>query len=902
MGQRCSGRFIDRQTWLVVLVGVVVGFLALGGYPASTVTAVGEGTFTLSSQYYEGTEGTAIEVTVVRTGGGTLTQDVVATLELVNHDVGVDVPAAAVTTLVEFKAGTNLASKSVRIQTLNQNRVAHREIGVKILSVSAGGGIGTPNQATIRLKGFSAPSIDNIAPRSAGPGAVLQVTGVNFNVVNSVEFAPINGGAGPNGPFLVHNFTSMTVTVPDLVLSEGQEYRLKINITAGIPPEVGFNSPDILGNRDVFRYTTGPTVTQLSVYSGPATGGTKVRIFGTQFAGAPGQNCAGVVDSVTFGGVPATGCTFVFPNAIEVTAPAHAVGPVDVIVTAGGFPSVATADSRFTYTGGPVITNISPAFGPPSGGNTVIITGTGFSTGFQAPTAVMFGGNAASFQAQGDTTIIATAPPGAGLQKVQVIHPIGGPSSTATTASNYTYNSGPLINSISPGVGPVVGGTVVTITGSGFQPGAVVKFGAIPATFVIVDGATQIRATAPAASGTVQITVEVAGVPSPQTPAAQFSYAGPSVTAVSPIAGPLAGGTTVIITGTNFSLPSTVYLGATTVPNTYISPTQLSIVTPAVTASAELHITVQSLSGRSAESPADVFTYTNGPIVDAVNPNTGPTSGGSIVVVTGKNFTPGVVVRFGDVVVDSMNVNNATQLTVLSPPSATASAVDVRVTKAGDVSPAGPQSKFTYTSSAPTVASLAPNSGTTFGATAVTITGVGFSGASCPGSVKFGTIQAQTCTVINDTVITTVSPPNVAGPTVVTVTTPNGTSEIVQNYTYTRPDGAAPGDPTTPPAPGPGGTAAYILSQRWTLLTWGGKDTMPVADAIRGVGIPGAIDLTYRIGAVYQWDPAAMGWKGYFTGSDGVPGAIDFNLLAKGGIYWVAITGEGDATWVVAQD
>jgi hypothetical protein len=327
----------------------------------------------------------------------------------------------------------------------------------------------------------------------------------------------------------------------------------------------------------------------------------------------------------------------------------------------------------------------------------------------------------------------------------------------------------------------------------------------------------------------------------------------------------------------------------------FVDTQTLTAVTPALTGA--FHVRVTTGSGQSPETPNDVFTFTTGPIVDSLNPNTGPTTGATIVVITGKNFLAPLSVSFGGIAATSFNVNSATQITVLSPPNGTAGPVDVRVTKGSDVSPVGPLTKFTYAPSSPKITSLTPNSGSTFGGAEVTVTGLGFTGAACPGSVKFGAVTAASCTVINDTTLTTVAPPNVAGPAVVTVNTLNGTSDIVPNFTYISPNG--PGGGTAPPAPGAGGTATYTLSPRWTLLTWTGLNNASITDAIRGTGVPGGSDHSAVISAIYLYDSATATYKAYFTGAEGIPGAIDITQFVAGSVYWVAILGTSPVQWVV---
>ena len=79
---------------------------------------------------------------------------------------------------------------------------------------------------------------------------------------------------------------------------------------------------------------------------------------------------------------------------------------------------------------------------------------------------------------------------------------------------------------------------------------------------------------------------------------------------------------------------------------------------------------------------------------------------------------------------------------------------------------------------------LEPIAGSDLGGTTVTITGVKFTGAT---AVNFGTLPATSFTVVDDTVITAVTPEQPAGPVYVTVTTPDGTTAETASsqFTYT---------------------------------------------------------------------------------------------------------------------
>jgi hypothetical protein len=893
---------------LLALTCVAVAF----GRSTPGARAVGEGVFQLDKTAYTVAEGTAFPVTVQRTDGSVLTQDVQVIIT-VDGVTEFDIPSAEATKLVTFPKGTNLTSQTILIQTLNKEQFTDRGIQITILSVSNGGTIGARHTAPVTIQGFGTPRIFDVSPDSGGSfpteGTIITLTGEHFVVtgatitstVADVEFwLPFSGAPEavviPPTDVEVLSSTLLRVRVPAL----GADYAATLNqplstydVRVKVTKSDATEAISPINENDKYVHTTGPTITALSVRQGPPVGGTQVIINGTKFFGTANTPCL-MPFPVTFGGIAVTSCKYLSADSVLVTTPAHVSGLVDAVYN-NGAPSPAVPDSHYSYTGIPVITNLQPSFGPQTGGTSVLISGSNFFVGGQGPSAVLFGGNAASWTLLDDNHIRAVSPPGSGVQQVKIIHPVSG-SSEFHTEANFTYTTGPVVESINPGHGPSSGGTIVTINGIGFALGATVKFGDQQAfsTFVSTN---QMTATAPPGVGTVNITVTVNGTQSPVGPSNQWSYDGPQVLSVTPNAGPPAGGTQIIIKGANFTSASVVEIAGKTVVPVFVDPQTLTATTPAAGPIAA-HVHVITGSGTSPDTPADLFTYTNGPIIDSVNPNTGPTLGGTIVVITGKNFTSPLSISFGGLAATSFNVNSATQITVLSPPNGTAGPADVRVTKGPDVSPVGPQAKFTYVSATPKITSLTPNSGSTFGGTEVTIAGLGFSGATCPGAVKFGTLDATSCSVVNDTTITTVAPANLAGPTVVTVTTANGTSDIVPNYTYISPTGTGGGS-TSPPPPGPGGTIEYVLSARWTLLTWTGVNGASVADAIRGSGITGATDLTGRISAIYLWDASTSTFKAYFTGAEAVPGANDFAQFSIGSVYWVAILGTGQVQWLV---
>ena len=164
---------------------------------------------------------------------------------------------------------------------------------------------------------------------------------------------------------------------------------------------------------------------------------------------------------------------------------------------------------------------------------------------------------------------------------------------------------------MSPGAGPTAGGTRSRSPARTSAGASAVKFGATNATGFTIKSATQITTTAPAGSaGTVDITVITPGGTSTTSANDQYRYAAPpTVTNVSPSAGPTAGGTSITITGTNFTGATAVKLGATNATGVIVvSATQITATAPAGSAGT-VDMTVTTPGGTSATNANDRYTY-----------------------------------------------------------------------------------------------------------------------------------------------------------------------------------------------------------------------------------------------------------------------------------------------------
>jgi autotransporter-associated beta strand protein len=172
-----------------------------------------------------------------------------------------------------------------------------------------------------------------------------------------------------------------------------------------------------------------------------------------------------------------------------------------------------TAASQVATTNEPLLTGTASPSSPGEGPCRVIVVVAGGNTQ-QTLTATVNGTSwsAAVPTALSDGTynVQATATDEAG--------------NTAFATGTLTVTSTPVVAGISVSQGPAAGGTPVTITGQGFTAATAVDFGPTAATNVVVDSDTQITATSPAGTGTVDVTVTTPGGTSAKSAADQFTY------------------------------------------------------------------------------------------------------------------------------------------------------------------------------------------------------------------------------------------------------------------------------------------------------------------------------------------------------------------------------------------
>jgi len=250
------------------------------------------------------------------------------------------------------------------------------------------------------------PSLTSISPAFGLPagGYNVVLTGQYFRTGAAVLF-----GTTAATSVVFDSNTTLTVGVP--AHASGL-----VNVT--VTDTDGLTT--VLNNG--FNFTS-VDVTQVSPVIGPLGGGNTVTIQGIGFTSG---------STVTFGTTAATTVKFVSSTTLTAVAPVHASGKVTIrVATANG---TGVLPQAYDFSGGPIISSVSPAAGPVAGGTSVTVKGYNLKT----ITQVLFGGSAATIASTSSNAVVVTNPAfpgGSNPVAVEVINSNG--SFTLPAAFNY---------------------------------------------------------------------------------------------------------------------------------------------------------------------------------------------------------------------------------------------------------------------------------------------------------------------------------------------------------------------------------------------------------------------------------------------------------------------------------
>ena len=269
------------------------------------------------------------------------------------------------------------------------------------------------------------------------------------------------------------------------------------------------------------------------------------------------------------------------------------------------------------------------------------------------------------------------------------------------------------------------------------------------------------------------------------------------------------------------------------------------------------------------------------PTVTSLATTSGPSAGGTSVVITGTGFTGASAVVFGSTSATGFTVNSATQITATAP-AGSAGTVDITVTTVGGTSATSAADQFTYVAP-PTITSISSTKGNgsynatvlvpitvTFSA-AVTVTGVPTLALNSGGSASFASGSGTATLTFNYTVGATDNATNLDCSSTTALALAGGTINA-----------------TT------GGTAATL-----TLPTPGGANSLGINKAIVIDTTPPTIVSINRLTPTGQTTASNIViFRVTYSEPVTVPGASNFSVVAVNGSNIVgtvtSVTGSGN--------
>ena len=520
----------------------------------------------------------------------------------------------------------------------------------------------------------------------------------------------------------------------------------------------------------------------------PATAGTMARLVFSTFNTENTADFLNIYDGANssaplIGAFTGTGSVGTVPTTITAT---NATGKLTLVFTSNNTTTRAGFAAAISCVSVPSITSFTPTSGLP--GASVVITGTNFT----GATAVAFNGTAATtYTVNSATQITATVPVFANTGPISVTNA----GVTATSATNFTVPP-PTIASFTPTSG--LAGTSVVITGTNLTQALVVTFNSAAATFV-VNSNTQITATVPigVSTGPVGI-ISAAGTATSTT---NFTIPPPTITSFTPTSG--AAGTSVVITGTNFT--GTTDVAFNTVAATFVvnSNTQITATVPADASTGPVRVNNSGVTVASTGIfNTGLYTMDNqavstctGTFTDSGGPNNNYQDNEAFT----KTFTPGTAGSKVRLTFSAFSTDDGYDfLTFYDGPDTSAPLIGsftgtnspgtITATNAagqltcvftsdGSFTDTGFDATVSCLANAPTITSFTPTIGSA--GTSVVITGTHFTGAT---AVGFNGTAAPGF-VVNSATQVTASVPSGASTGRITVTTAVGTGSSATNFT-----------------------------------------------------------------------------------------------------------------------
>ena len=609
-----------------------------------------------------------------------------------------------------------------------------------------------------------------LAPTSGSinGGTLVVVNGVGF--VDSSLLRCRFGGAAPVEAVFVSS-TSLRCRAPAQTAS------------GSVAVAVAINGVDFTDATAVYEYRSAIRVTSVTPRNGPVGGGTRMVVTGSGFE-MSGETLCQVGDALP------SPAEVLNASALVCVSPSHGNGAVAVEVSANGGVDFTTSGVLFTFDLPIAIESVFPALASALGGVVVTINGANFVRsellkcrfGETAPVS-------GTWLSREALTCVAPAH-SPGRVTVEVSNNDVDFSSDFDVA-HVEFHAEIALLSATPELGPVVGGTLVTVFGNSFPVATsalLCSFGGVHVSATVVS-ASELQCVSPPSERPEPVALDVTYYPTAATPtvgsALKFAYVeGLVLSSIAPASGPMTGGTVLDVRGGGIVNSSALWCGffvegealtPLALPwarAVFLSASHVQCVVPAFAAVDESGggglVTVKLTdNGREFTTSGVRFAYDRPVVVRSISPALGSEDGGTLTTVRGSHFMPYATLscQFGAAPPSKATWLNSDAVRCVAPPNHADERVNVSVTnnlRDFSTSPQGAVG-FAYHKTV-FVADVTPRAGPLTGGTRVTVVGANFvSDADSAGGAavcKFGDTAASvvSATVVYETLLECTAP------------------------------------------------------------------------------------------------------------------------------------------------
>ena len=441
------------------------------------------------------------------------------------------------------------------------------------------------------------------------------------------------------------------------------------------PLAAGFKSLEVTSNNADYtaegRQFEFEIVELFSTYpiSAPCEGGTVVTLSGFNFQPAYRGNplyCA-------WGALATTPAVFTSTSAVTCETPDLSVlGDCAEVSLSLMMGAVAIGDVLFQFYESPRVLGLYPLIGPVDGGTTVNVDGRNI----YSDTRCRFGDVLVQLAAVHSTTRLSCVAPAQNATGLYAVELTSNERDFTSDGHVFEYVAPISLEAVTPATGPSDGGSFVVVQGEGFSERAAslayltCRFNAtvVPAIYV---SSSEIACHAPEmAPGVVPISVSNNNVDY-LADGPLFTYVAVRILVAMPSEGPVAGGTTVVLQGTDFVDRDQLFcsFGGYRQHATYVASDTLRCIAPPSREATGTSVVLTITSHEAEVHSTIVYHYLPTPVVVAAFPRVGPVRGGTLITLEGVGFanSANAFCRFDAGIATSVIYHSPTRLQCVSP-------------------------------------------------------------------------------------------------------------------------------------------------------------------------------------------------------------------------------------------